>query len=49
MSIRSWLYAVARFMGDVNAVKKGPKATGKRVARRLVWKATGRLLGKLFR
>lgn len=44
---RGILYALARFLGDVNAVKKG--RVGKRVARRIAGKATGRGLGKLFR
>jgi hypothetical protein len=47
MTIRSLLYQVARLMGDVNAVKKG--TVGKRVARRMAGKATGRSLGKLFK
>jgi hypothetical protein len=42
--IRSLLYFVARFLGDVTAVKKG--AIGKRVLRRAAEKATGRFLGK---
>ena len=47
MSARSWLYRVAKIMGDVNAVKKGK--VGKRIARRAVGKATGRGIGKLFK
>jgi hypothetical protein len=34
-------------MGDVNAVKKG--TVGKRIGRRITRKATGWLLGRLFR
>lgn len=49
MGIRSWLYTAAKAMGDVSAVKKGPKATGKRIGRRVAGKLTGRLLGRLFR
>ena len=44
---RGFLYALARFLGDLNAVKKG--RVGRRVARRLAGKATGRGLGRLFR
>lgn len=44
---RGFLYALARFLGDVNAVKKG--RVGRRVARRIAGKATGRGLGRLFR
>ena len=47
MGLRSFLYKAARIMGDVNAVKKGK--VGKRVARRVVGKGTGRALGKLFK
>lgn len=45
--IRSVLYGLAKFLGDVNSVKKG--TVGKRVARKAAGKATGRLLGKLFK
>lgn len=45
--MRSFLYTIARLMGDVNAVKKG--RVGKRVARRTAGRATGRALGKLFK
>ena len=47
--MRSFLYWLARFMGDVNAISRGPNAIVKRVGRRVVGKATGRLIGKLFR
>ena len=46
-STRGFLYALARFLGDVNAVKKGK--VGRRVARRIAGKATGRGLGRLFK
>jgi hypothetical protein len=46
-STRRLLYTLARLLGDVNAVKKGK--VGKRVGRRLVGKATGRGLRRLFR
>ena len=45
--MRSFLYALARFLGDVNAVKRG--RVGKRIARRVVGRGMGRLLGRLFR
>jgi len=44
---RGFLYWLARFLGDVNAVKRGK--VGKRIARRAVGKATGRTLRKLFK
>jgi len=45
--IRGILYGLARLLGDVSAVQKG--TVGKRVARRVAGKGTGRLLGKLFK
>lgn len=47
MNVRSTLYAVARLMGDVAAVRKG--RVGKRIGRRIAGKATGRILGGVFR
>ena len=44
---RSFLYALARLLGDMNAVKKGK--VGRRTARRGAGKVTGRGLGRLFR
>lgn len=45
--IRSTLYTVAKILGDVQAVRKG--TVPKRVGRRVAGKATGRLLGKIFK
>lgn len=45
--IRSILYGLAKFLGDVNAVKKGK--VKKRIGRRVAGKATGRFLGKWFK
>ena len=45
--VRGLLYALARLLGDVNAIVKGK--VGTRIGRRLAGKLTGRLLGKLFR
>lgn len=44
---RGLLYAIARLLGDAQAVKKG--RVGRRIGRRLAGKATGRGLWKLFR
>ncbi len=44
---RSVLYAVARILGDVQAVRKG--TVGRRIGRRIVGRATGRGIGRLFR
>lgn len=48
-ALRSGLYGLARLLGDIQAVSRGPKATAKRAARRMAGKAVGRMLGKLFR
>ncbi|MCV9886225.1 hypothetical protein [Metabacillus halosaccharovorans] len=45
--IRSVLYTVSKILGDVSAAKKG--TVGKRVARRMAGKATGKLLDRLFK
>lgn len=45
--LRSLLYAVARLMGDVNAVKRG--RVPRRLARRVVGRQLGHLLRRLFR
>lgn len=47
MSLRGFLYALARFLGDVNAVRRG--TVGKRIVRRAVGRLTGRALWRLFR
>ena len=46
-SFRSMLYALARLMGDYQAVKKG--RVGRRVVGCAAGKLTGRGLGRLFR
>lgn len=45
--IRSFLYGLAKILGDVNAIRRGK--IKERIARRIVGKATGRGMGKLFR
>ncbi|MFP4561515.1 MAG: hypothetical protein ACLFRB_06150 [Thiohalorhabdus sp.] len=44
---RSFLYALAKLLGDINAIAKG--RVGRRIGRRIAGKGTGRLLGKIFR
>lgn len=44
---RSFLYKLARILGDVNAARKG--RVGRRVGRRIAGRTTGRGLGKLFK
>lgn len=43
MKLRQFLYALASLLGDINAVKKGT------IGKRLINKAIGRAIGKLFR
>lgn len=44
---RSFLYTLAKLLGDVNAVQKGK--VGKRIARRYAGKQTQKGLNKIFR
>ena len=44
---RGLLYALAKLMGDYNAVKRGK--VGQRVGRRATGKATGRAMRALFK
>ncbi len=45
--VRTWLYGLAKLLGDINAVKRNQ--VGRRIGRRLSGKITGRLLRKLFK
>lgn len=47
--MRDFLYRVLRLSNDVRAVRRGPKAVGRRIGRRLYGRATGRLAGRIFR
>jgi hypothetical protein len=47
MSARSWLYRIARWMGDYEAAKRG--RVGHRVGRRIAGRATGRALWRIFK
>lgn len=47
MSLRSWLYLLARLLGDLSAVRKG--RVGQRIGRRIVGKVIGRGLGRWWR
>jgi hypothetical protein len=46
-TFRSFLYLLARLLGDVQAIKSG--RVGRRVARRVVGKGTGRAIGRVIR
>jgi hypothetical protein len=46
MTLRRFLLLLSRLLGDANAVKRGK--VGRRIARRLYGKWTGRLARRLF-
>lgn len=46
MTLRGFLYALARLLGDINAVRRS--TVGRRVARRIAGKAVGRAFRRLF-
>ena len=48
-SFRSFLYTLARLLGDVQAIERGPGAVVKRVERRIIGRSLGRLLRKIIR
>jgi hypothetical protein len=47
--MRSFLYRLARLLGDINAVSRGSAAIGRRIGRRIAGKVTGRFLWRIFR
>ena len=49
MSFRSMLYGLARFLGDVNAVSRGPGAMARRAVRKAAGRGFGSIIGRLFR
>jgi len=49
MSFRSFLYRLASFLGDVNAVSRGPVAVGKRIGRKVGYKLASKFINSLFR
>jgi|LSQX01.3.fsa_nt_gb hypothetical protein len=47
---RSFLYTLARLLGDFQAISSGdPKKIAKRAARKAAGRATGRVFRKLFK
>jgi hypothetical protein len=48
-ALRSLLYGLARFLGDISAVRKGSNAIVKRLARRQAGRMTSRVLWRWFR
>ena len=45
--IRSLLYFLARLLGDINAVQRGPAAVERRIKRRIAGRLASRLLRRL--
>ncbi|MFN2606923.1 MAG: hypothetical protein ABR511_03350 [Acidimicrobiales bacterium] len=48
-TLRRNLYRAARIMGDVQAAAKGPGPLGKRLARKAVYRRTGRGTRRILR
>lgn len=46
-ALRSFLYLLARLLGDISAIVKG--RPGKRIGRRIVGRAAGKGIRKLFK
>jgi len=46
--MRSLLYRLASFLGDLNALQRGPDAILRRVARKAAQRTIGGLLNRLF-
>jgi len=44
MTLRQLLYRLAALLGDFNAIKRGPRAIGKRMVRKVVYKEVGKWL-----
>jgi hypothetical protein len=47
-ALRSLLYGLARLLGGVQAVRRGPEVVGQRLMRRAAGKVTGRMRGRWF-
>lgn len=47
-TLRGSLYRAARLLGDVQAVSKGPAATGRRIVRKQAYATWNGLLGGLL-
>ncbi len=46
---RSFLYGLARFLGDIEAIQKGPKAVARRIVRKTVYRAANSAVRKIFK
>jgi hypothetical protein len=47
--IRSALYKAASLLGDIQAVRKGPKAIAKRIVRKAAGRGFGSFMNKFFK
>jgi len=47
-TLRRFLYALARLLGDLSSVRRGPGAVGRRAGRRIAGRWLSRLLKALF-
>lgn len=45
-SVRRALYRLASILGDINALRRGPVAIGKRLVRKAATKAAGRAINR---
>jgi hypothetical protein len=46
-SFRSSLYRFARFLGDLQAISRGPRGVAKRMERRALGRVAGRFINRL--
>lgn len=49
MTVRSFLYCFARFLGDVNAIRRGPKAVIKREVRKVLLRTAGKAVQRMVK
>lgn len=49
MTLRSFLYFLARLLGDITAIRRGPKAVLKRQVRKALMKTAGTAVNSLVR
>ncbi len=47
MTLRTLLYRLARLLGDLNALHRGPRAVAKRMVRRALGRAAGKAINEL--
>jgi hypothetical protein len=47
VTLRSALYRLARLLGDLNALHRGPRAVAKRIVRRALGRAAGKAINEV--